>query len=73
MPQTSSDVDVYKFVEYNVDSICGTMKKILPKGTRIADGIVPPNNDDIILEEAINMFLDAEDDDDEVVEDGMDL
>lgn len=41
MPATSTDADVYKFVEYTVDSICGTMKSILPKGTKVADAVVP--------------------------------
>ena len=73
MPATSTDADVYKFVEYTVDSICGTMKSILPKGTKVADAVVPATNGDIVFEEAINLFLDAEDDDKDVVEDRVEL
>ena len=73
MPATSTDADVYKFVEYTVDSICGTMKSILPKGTTVADTVVPATNNDIVFEEAINLFLDAEDDDEDVVEDRVEL
>jgi hypothetical protein len=49
------------------------MKSILPKGTKVADVVVPATNGDIVFEEAINLFLDAEDDDEDVVEDRVEL
>ena len=73
MLTTSTDAGIYKFVEYTVDSICGTMKSISLKGTKVADAVVPASNGDIVFQEAINLFLDAENDDEDVAEDRVEL
>ena len=43
------------------------MKTVIPIGTKIADVGTPVISEDIILSEAINIFFDAEDDEDEIM------
>ena len=49
----------------------GTARRPGIPGTTTA--VVPATNGDIVFEEAINLFLDAEDDDEDVVEDRVEL
>ena len=71
MPTRSDDSDAYGFVEYTANLINGTMKTVVPTGTKVEQVVKAIPNDDVVLAEAINMFLDAEDVD-EVTDEGVD-
>lgn len=57
-----NESDDYKFVQYNTNSITGTMKSVVPLGTKFISNQPDPLPNDVVLSDAINMFLDAEDD-----------
>lgn len=61
MPIRSNDSDAYHFVEYTANLINGTMKTVVPTGTKMESVVGPVANDGMMLEEAINMFVDGED------------
>ena len=58
----TNESDDYNFVEYNTHSMTGTMKSVIPLGTKAIDTQLAPQDNDILLEDAINIYLDAEDD-----------
>ena len=54
-----------QFIKYNTNSICGTMKSVIPLGTKSIDTVSAALDNDMVFIDAINLFLDAEDEVDE--------
>jgi hypothetical protein len=62
VPTQSNDTDEFQFTEYNSNSICGSMKSVIPLGTKSRNTISSALDNDMVFVDAINIFLDAEDD-----------
>ena len=62
VPTQSNDTDEFQFTEYNSNSICGSMKSVIPLGTQSRNTISSALDNDMVFVDAINIFLDAEDD-----------
>ena len=54
--------DDYQFTEYNSNSICGSLKSVIPLGTHCRDAISNALENDMVFVEVTNILLDAEDD-----------
>ena len=61
MPTRCNDTDGNQFIEYNTNSICGSMKSVIPMGTQSRNAVASALDNDIVFVDAINIFLDAED------------
>ena len=70
VPAMSSSSDDFNFTQYNSTSISGSMKSVIPLGTKMITNISAALDNDIVFADAINIFLDAEDDMDD--EDNLD-
>lgn len=70
VPAMSSSSDDFNFTQYNSTSISGSMKSVIPLGTKMITNISAALDNDIVFADAINLFLDAEDDMDD--EDNLD-
>jgi hypothetical protein len=62
IPILSNNSDDKQFTVYNSNSICGSMKSVIPLGTQCRDAISNALDNDMVFVDAINIFLDAEDD-----------
>lgn len=62
VPIISMNPDNFEFTQYNSTSISGSMKTVIPLGTKMMDNIIPALDNDVVFSDAINIFLDAEDD-----------
>ena len=61
LPNISSSSDDITFTQYNSTAISGSMKSVIPLGTKMINTISTALDNEVLFADAIKMFLDAED------------